>query len=158
MNKRDLKNKRGISAIVATLIIILLVIVSAGIIWVVIRNVVQSGAEQVEFGQKCLEVNLEYVSVTKIGIVGCGAPGTGYSITLRRSSGGDEIAGVVVVLLDEEDSSEPEEFGEIGELETKTEEICVYDISNANKIEYTAYFEDAAGKPVYCQTNEREFG
>jgi flagellin-like protein len=154
--KRGLKNKKGVSAIVATLIIVLLVIVAAGIIWVVIRNIVQSGAEQVEFGQKCLEVNLEYVSVAESADAECGEDDTGYDVTLRRTAGGDEIAGVKISLLSSTESSELQDFGVIGELETKTAEICV-EVDDADKIEFTAYFEDSAGNPVYCQTNEREF-
>jgi len=156
INKRGLEDKKGVSAIVATLIIVLLVIVAAGIVWVVIRNIVQDGAEQVEFGQKCLEVNLEYVSVTESSSTECDPGETAYDVTLRRSAGGDEIAGVKVALLNETDSSELQEFGVLEELETETATVCT-EFSDANKMEYTAYFEDAAGNPVYCQTNEREF-
>lgn len=152
---RGLKDKKGVSAIVATLIIVLLVIVAAGIIWIVIRNMVQGGAEQVEFGQKCLEINLEYVSISEVDFSGC-EPELGYELTLKRTAGGDEIGGIAVVLLNETSSGEPQEFGALGELETDTVQICggVY---NANKVEFTAYFEDSQGNPVYCQTSEKEF-
>jgi len=155
MEKRGLKDKKGVSAIVATLIIVLLVIVAAGIVWFVIKGIVQSGAEQVELGQKCLEIDLEYVSVTETTSAECGDDDA-YSVTLRRASGGDEIEGVKVVLLNATDSSELQEFGVIGELETKTTTVCS-DALNADKIQFTAYFEDSEGNPVYCQSNEREF-
>jgi len=144
-----MKNKRGLSDIVATLIIILLVIVAAGIIWVVVRNVVQSGAEQVEFGQKCFQVNLQYVGVVDNG-------DDTYNVTLRRLSGGDEIAGVKVTLLSSTQSSSPEDFGAIGQLETDTVQIDAGFIG-ATKIEYTAYFEDSSGNEVYCQTRDHTF-
>ena len=38
-------NKKGLSTIVATLLIILLTLVAVGIIWIVIRNVVQTGTD-----------------------------------------------------------------------------------------------------------------
>ena len=143
-----MKNKRGLSDIVATLIIILLVIVAAGIIWVVVRNVVQSGAEQVEFGQKCFQVNLQYVGVTN-------TTETDYDVTLRRLAGGDEIVGVKVTLLNATQASTPYEFGSIGELETLTRSI--EGVLGATKMEYTAYFEDSSGAPVYCQTRDHTF-
>lgn len=145
-----MRNNKGLSDIVATLIIILLVIVAAGIIWVVVRNVVQKGAESVELGQKCFEVNLEYVSVVN-------TTEDTYSVTLRRLSGGDEIAGVKITLFNGTENYGPVEFGSISHLVTKTESVSA-GIINANRIEFTPYFQDSAGKEVFCQTRERIFG
>ena len=147
-----MENKRGLSAVVATLIIILLVLVAVGIIWVVVRNVVQSGSEQVEFSQKCFQVNLQCAGVTDNG------DGT-YNITLKRLAGGDDIAGIMVSLLSATEGSTPEDFGSLGALETSTVTIpSTGSISfNATKVEYTAYFEDSSGNPVYCTTREYAF-
>ncbi len=155
INKRGLEDKKGVSAIVATLIIVLLVIVAAGIVWIVIKNIVEGSAEQIELQQKCLEVDLEYVSIADADFSGC-EPGLGYKVTLKRTTGGDEISGVAVVLLNATDSGEPQEFGAIGELGTKTANICG-GVEDATKMEFTAYFEDSEGNPVYCQINEKEF-
>ena len=144
-----MKNKRGLSDIVATLIIILLVIVAAGIIWVVVRNVVQSGAEQVEFGQKCFQVNLQAVGVVNTST-------TDYDVTLRRLAGGAEITGIMVTLLSSTDSSTPFDFGPLAELATATRNVP--GVLVATKLEYTAFFEDSSGNPVYCQTREYTFG
>ncbi len=142
IKKRDLKDKKGVSAIVATLIIVLLVIVSAGIIWVVIRNIVQGGAEQVEFGQKCLEVNINIQSVIE------DSEG-GYSVRLRRDSGGREIGGIKIVLLNETDSSSVQNgFEGLNQLTTKTETFS--GPANANKLEYTSYFIDNSGNEQVC--------
>jgi len=42
--------KRGLSAVVTTLLIILLVFVAVGIVWVVVRNVIEGGLEDVNLG------------------------------------------------------------------------------------------------------------
>jgi len=142
IKKRDLKDKKGVSAIVATLIIVLLVIVSAGIIWVVIRNIVQGGAEQVEFGQKCLGINVNIQSVTE------DSEGV-YSVRLRRDSGGGEIGGIKIVLLNETDSSSVQNgFEGLNQLTTKTETFS--GPANANKLEYTSYFIDNSGNEQVC--------
>jgi len=60
-----MESKRGLSAIVATLLIILLTLIAVGIIWVVIRNVVQSGAEQVDLGTKCIAIELSAITVVE---------------------------------------------------------------------------------------------
>jgi flagellin-like protein len=48
--------KKGLSAVVTTLIIILLVLVAVGIIWVVVRNVVEEGGSTIDLSVKCLDV------------------------------------------------------------------------------------------------------
>ena len=60
MNKWRLNN-RGLSTIVATLLILLLVMVAVGIIWVVVRNVIQSGTEQISLGKYTLDLQIEQV-------------------------------------------------------------------------------------------------
>ena len=42
-----MESKKGLSAVVTTLIIILLVLVAVGIIWVVVQNIVTEGAESI---------------------------------------------------------------------------------------------------------------
>ena len=59
-------NKKGLDAIVTTIIIILLALVAIGIIWAVLRNVVQQGADQVDNNAKCISVDLEAVSVVPV--------------------------------------------------------------------------------------------
>jgi len=101
--------------------------------------------EQVEFSQKCFQINLQCAGIIDNG------DGT-YDVTLKRLAGGEEIAGVMVVLLNATEGSTPEDFGTLGELQTKTETIS--GVLGATKLEYTAYFEDSSGNPVYCTTRE----
>lgn len=143
-----MENKRGLSAIVATLIIILLVLVAVGIIWVVVRNLLQEGAEQVDISTKCIAVDLRAVGV--IPVVG---EAGNYSVTLRRVAGGEAIGGVKIVLFNETANSGVLNFTALLELETKTETF-VAGITNANKLEFTVYFTDTSGAERLCsQTN-----
>ena len=61
--KRNLihKDKRALSEIVATLVTILLVLVAIGIVWVVVRNVIQKGAEQISLGSLTLKMEIQKV-------------------------------------------------------------------------------------------------
>lgn len=141
MKKRGLKDKRGVSAIVATLIIILLVIVSVGIVWVVIRNIIQGGTEQLETGSQCIEVSIDIQGVTEDSGV--------YSVSLRRGSGGEKIGGIKIVLLNETDSSNIQNgFKGLNQLTTKTETFS--GPTNAIELEYTVYFIDDSGKEQIC--------
>lgn len=141
--RRTMENKRGLSAIVATLIIILLVLVAVGIIWVVVRNVIQGGAEQVDLNTKCMAVDVRAVGVT-------GEDGN-YSVTLKRVAGGEEIAGVKIALFNNTaNSGVLDGFLILSELETRTETFEETNITNANKLEFTVYFEDESGNEALC--------
>ena len=142
--QRGKMNKRGLDAIVTTLIIILLAIVAIGIIWVVVRNVVQQGSEQIDISSKCIAVDLRAVSVSPVsGQVG------NYSVTLNRRAGGDAIGGVKVSLFNDTANGGVRDFGvTLNELDTKTQ--TVVGVTEANKLEYTAYFVDASGNEQLC--------
>ncbi len=147
-----MENKRGLSAIVATLIIILLVLVAVGIIWVVVRNLIQEGAEQVDVSTKCMAVDVRAVGV--IPVVG---EAGNYSVTLRRTAGGETMGGIKISLFNETANSGVLNFTAISELETTTETIAA-GVTNANKLEYTVYFLDDSGNERLCsQTNSYSF-
>ena len=153
MNKRGTMGKRGLSAVITTLIIILLVLVAVGIIWVVVRNLLQEGAEQIDISAKCLAVDMTAVSVTAV------TNETGnYSVTLKRSAGGEAIGGLKLTLFNSTDNSGVMDFGTApDELETKTQKIAA-GVTNANKLEYTAYFVDSSGNEQLCsQTSTFNF-
>ena len=145
--------KRGLSAVITTLIIILLVLVAVGIIWVVVRNLLQEGAEQIDISSKCLSVDMSAVSVTAVA----NASGD-YSVTLKRGAGGDAIGGIKLTLFNSTDNSGVMEFGlALTELETRTQPIAA-GVTNANRLEYTAYFVDSSGNEQLCsQTSTFNF-
>ena len=89
-----MKNKKGLSAVVTTLIIILLVLVAVGIIWVVIQNVVTEGSEQVKSGASCIGVQVNIKSAT------C-TDGDTCTVVVERLSGGVDVDGVKVTISGE---------------------------------------------------------
>ena len=158
-----MENKRGLSDVITTLIIILLVLVAVGIIWVVVRNVVQSGSEQIEITTRCVAVDLRAVSVTSVE----GQAGN-YTVTLQRRAGGDTIDGVRLVFLNATEASEVLYFGggdlEFSQLQTLTRSVNTdtgeegsYSLLDATRMEYTAYFKDASGNEQYCTTTTFNF-
>lgn len=149
-----MENKRGLSAIVATLIIILLVLVAVGIIWVVVRNLIQEGAEQIDVSTKCIAVDVRAVGVVESA--------GNYSVTLRRFAGGETIGGVKIALFSETDNSGVlggfnESTTLLGELETKTDTFTTT-VIGANRLEFTIYFLDESGNERLCsQTSSYSF-
>lgn len=104
-------NRRGLSTIVATLIIILLVLVAVGILWVVIRSVIISNTERISLGK--FTVDLEIVSVVKNP--------ADLNIKVKRNPGEGEITGITFIVFDGENTHLFEKTNiSLKQLETKT--------------------------------------
>ncbi len=146
-----MENKKGLSMVITTLIIILLVLVAVGIIWVVVNNVVQSGVGQIDYATKCLEIDVRASAVLN-------TTETDYDVTLVRTASGQDIAGVKLVFFNSTAASSViDSSGIIAALATVTRNIAG-EVANAEKIEVTAYFEDASGNAVPCSlTNTFNF-
>ncbi len=148
-----MENKQGMSAVVTTLIIILLVIVALGIIWVVVKNVIQGGVEQVDLSTKCREVEVQAVALSNTT-----SPddGTKYSLTLKRTGMGDEIGGVKLVFFNATANSDVRDFGyALKPLETHTETVTLIapkTVINANKIDMTVFFVSDLDETQLCPT------
>lgn len=146
-----INNKKGLSTVVTTLIIILLVLVAIGIIWVVIRGIVEGGSAGVDFATKCLSVDVRAVSPSTCTSSDC-------DITLERKAGGDPIAGVKMVFRNTTSGASNiyDRIGDITPLSTNlTTNINPSLASSAipNKVEITAYFKDDAGVAYLCSQN-----
>jgi len=146
-----MKNKKGLSLVITTLIIVLLVLVAIGIIWVVIRGVIEGGAEQVDVNTKCLDIDVRATAVDCTDGI-C-------NVTLTRKSGGDEIGGVMLVFKNaNEDSSDVKDIeGNIGVLSTIIAEDVDSTITVPNKVEVTVYLNISKEKKICSQTNPFSF-
>ncbi len=103
-------NKRGLSTIVTTLILILLVLVAIGIVWVVIRNVLSGGIDEISLGKIMIDLDIKSVQIDENNII----------IKVKRNPGQGEIAGLKFVFSDGLESQVFEEKTTINELEEKT--------------------------------------
>lgn len=157
--KRVLTGKRGLSEIVATLIVILLVIIAIGIIWTVVRNLIQSGSEQIDLASKCSNLDINAINVTE----NPDTDGTYWVRLTRGSDNGETLSGVQINFFNGATSSGLHEFGAtLDPLDDKTQEIVVTDaaeavFTGASKIVYIPYFDDEAGTAQLCPNGERTF-
>src|SRR3989344_9660162 len=93
INNSFLKNNRGISAFIVTLLMIVLSLVAVGVVWVVIQNVLSSGTQQVSsgVGQLLINLNLENVKVQANGDV---------QAVVKRSSGQGDLSAINFIVSD----------------------------------------------------------
>ena len=133
------KSDKGLSTIVATLLIILITLVAVGIIWVVVKNVIQQNAEQVSFGK--FTINLE---ISKADIIN----ETDISITVRRNPGKGELFGVLFIAYGEDNSEIVKYNISMQELEERNFQIILYVINTSivKKVSIAPIFISDSGK------------
>src|SRR3989344_4078501 len=85
----SLLSKRGLSTVVTTLIIVLLVIVAIGIIWAVIGNLIRTGSEEVNTGRISVSLDVMRVEVQPNGDV---------DVYVKRNLGEGDLSGVKLLL------------------------------------------------------------
>jgi len=146
-----MKNTKGLSGVITTLIIILLVIAAIGIIWAVVNPFLKGSTGDFNLANKCRDTSVEIVSAS------CGALLADCSVTLQRTSGDEEIAGVKLIFYDEAGTENyiHDVIGNIEELTRSTESsINLAADWGAGKtpatVSIAVYFTDASGSEKAC--------
>lgn len=103
-------DKRGLSAVVTTLLIILLAIVAIGIVWVVISSIVESGAGDVEIGQFTIDLGIKSAYIEDSNVI----------VGVRRSSGEGNVTGIRFIFSDGSDTTSVDKNVPLDQLEEKT--------------------------------------
>ena len=139
-------NKKGLSTVVTTLIIILFVLVAIGIIWVVIRGVIETGSEQIDIGTACPLIDLRV-----IGNKTC--DGTSCVVTLERRAGGKDFEGVRLVVSNNVTSAVTDIDGNIDQLVTM-DKTATPSVANPGKVIIAAYFRDTQNNIQLCPNSQ----
>ncbi|MBA7689998.1 hypothetical protein ES703_98517 [subsurface metagenome] len=138
-------SKRGLSTIVVVLIIVLLGLVAVGIIWAVVKGIIDVGVGQIGISAKCMNIDVKATSVVNVGE-------TNYTVVLEREAGGDDIGGVKIIFTNATAGINFQHLvpGNMEPHEVKTESNIATGIANANKVEVIVYFIDESEKEQYC--------
>jgi len=138
----NFKKRMGLSAIVTTLIIILLSIVVIGILWVVVKGVIQTNAEKINLGQYTLNVDIKSAQVE--------GDNSSVSVTVKRNAGMGNFFAMIFVFSDGHNSETILENSSLNELEEKTFFFTLTKISpeDITKISVAPVFVLSSGKEV----------
>ena len=134
------RGKRGLSEVVTTLIIILLVLVAVGVVWAVVSNLLSEGSSQIDTTQFSIDVNFLRASVN----------GNNVNMTVERASGQGNITGLKFILSDGFNSETFDEIGSLTELQQKTFTVTV-------SLD-PATIKTASVAPIYVRNNEEVVG
>src|SRR3989344_205443 len=132
--------KRGLSTIVTSLILILLVLVAIVIVWIVIRNIISGGAEEVDIGKFTISLSIESVKVD----------GEMIDIKIKRNPGKGEMTSIKFMLKNDTDSVIVIKNVSLNELESNIFSINMTfeGISNVKEISMYAVTKTGTGKEV----------
>jgi len=134
-----MQEKKGLSAVVTTLIVILLVLVAVGIMWVVVRSLVQEGAEEIELGKFTLDLEIKTAQIENGDVT---------VVVVRRNPGEGNYVGMNFVFSDGINSEIIREDTVLQELEEKSFTFTLTEIStdNLKTISVAPIFESSSGK------------
>jgi hypothetical protein len=83
-------DKRGLAAIVTTLLVILLVLVAVGVVWGVVRNIIVESSREVSLGKFTLDLEINNVRITEEGV----------EVSVTRNAGAGELTGISFAISD----------------------------------------------------------
>ncbi len=135
------KNSKGLSEVVTTLIIILLVLVAIGVVWFVVNNILSSGSEQAGIEQFSIDINFIRASVN----------GDDVTLMVKRAAGKGNLSGMKFILSDGLNSEEFSETVVLSELQEKTFVVTLISLNPAN-------LRTAAVAPVFIRNGEETLG
>ena len=145
------KGVKGISNIIVTLIMVVLVLVAVGIVWSSIQSNLSSGTENIDLNARCLEVNIQSTA-----LVCSGTNPDVCTVTVERSAGGDAFTGLKIIYTTDTASDGnyvQTEQGNVVPLATKTiSQITTEGLTGVTKVEVIPYFTDSSGAEAICPT------
>ena len=108
-------NKKGISAVVANVLIVLLVVAAVAIIWAVVRPTIEQAGEGIEAGCFTIQVNPE----------SCDA--TGEKLRIYRRAGMGEITAFKILVETDTETTVYDGTAGVGINELETQTLELYD-------------------------------
>ena len=147
-------NKKGLSTIVITLILIVLSLVAVGAVWLVVSPIIKSSGQSADIASKCLTVIIDATQVNcsnGVTNVMCG-----YTL-VRTGIGNEAIGGVKMVFKNQttglSSTAAIDVAGNIEVLVSKrvtSVDTLIPITTRVNTVTITPYFQDTSGNQKLC--------
>jgi hypothetical protein len=134
-------NKRGLAAIVTTLLVILLVLVAVGVVWGVVRNIIVENSEKISLGRLTLDLEVNNVKIN----------GENLEVSVTRNSGAGELVGISFAISD---GFNTQVFDRETTMEQLGTEVFPFPVSDFTDI---AFVKEVAAVPILETSKGKEF-
>ncbi len=133
-----MRSRRGMSAVVTTLLIILLALVAVGIVWVVVKNLISKGIDEVSLASVTLDMEIKKALVEEDAL----------NIVVKRNSGEGDLVGINFVFSDGDNSEVIRRDTSLKELGTQTFtfDLTLLDVGTITSISIVPIFKTSSGK------------
>jgi len=135
--KNSKRNSKGLSTVITTLILIALVLVALGIVWVVVKNVLKKGSDEISLTSLTLDLEISKASVEEGEL----------NVTVKRNPGKGRLVGINFVIGNDEDTTtvfKETTLNELG-MDTFTFALNNLPINDITKISIAPVFELSSG-------------
>ncbi len=127
-------NKKGMSTIITTVIMIVLVLVAVGVVWAIVQNILTESADDISLGSLKIRLNIEKVKITDVGV----------DVQVKRSAGEANLVGINFIISDGENTEVFEEKTTMKQLATKTFSLSYFGV--VKSVEIAPVLESESGK------------
>ena len=146
-------NKKGVSEIITTIIIVGIVLVAIGIVYAVIMPIIRGGTQNIDYSERCIEIDLRPTSLSCTPIEA--SPNYACTANLQRNAGtgNAEFDGVVAVFSEGTNTKTiTKATGNIEVMKTGEFVTTVADGVNfgATKVKIAVYFDKTEGGEYIC--------
>lgn len=138
-------NKKGISDVVTTVLIVLLTIVAIAILWSFLQPMFTKSGTKIQQAEACLSINMEIPS--------CAVSATNANVTVRRNAGAANVKEIRLIFEKADGSTKVLNQSDVpSELETRFYEN---DIGfSAKSVAVAAGVADSQGAINYCNPTQ----
>jgi len=133
-------SKKALSTIVSTLLILLLVFVAIGILWVVVKGLIEDSTETISLGKYTLDLKIDQVSINQNSV----------SVKVKRNPGEGDFVKIKFIFSDGKNSETFDRNVSLKEYEKRSFSFSLQEIEidDLEKIEIVPIFKLESGKEV----------
>ncbi|MEK6760617.1 MAG: hypothetical protein AABX93_01705 [Nanoarchaeota archaeon] len=137
-----MEDKKGISPVIATMILIGISFISIFVFWIAIDNLIQNEAQKISLESQFVDIRVESVKFDSNGNL---------FVKVRRSAGGGEMGGLAIIISDGKSNKIIQENEIIKQLEVRTFVIpreSIENLGNIKSVSIAPIVKTQSGKNV----------
>ena len=133
-------NKRGLSNVIVTLIIIVISLIAVGLVWGVVQNIISEGTEDISLAGFKIDIKILGAEINENNI----------NVNVKRNVGSGDLTGIKFIFSDGENTEAKEKTVSLKELESESFDLALDDlnVSEIKTVSIAPIYLSGSGKEV----------